>query len=109
MYSIGLEAAMKPYQYFLLALTLIVFLLSLAGHFALEAPICCRLDHYDSLRENSIDQSGSDVCLVCQLQLGVYIQAMPSCMEVEKITFSNSDSSPPLDFVSQLLRPPILL
>ena len=100
---------MKKNRYFLLTLTLVTLLLSLAGHFALDTPICCRLDRYDSLREDSLDQSDLDVCLVCQLQMGVYIQAMPSFIEVEKITVSNSDSSPSLDFVSQLLRPPILL
>jgi len=100
---------MKPYQYFLFSLTLVVFLLSLAGHFALEAPICCRLDRNVSLQENSNDQSGLDVCLVCQLQLGVYFQDMPFYIAVVKIAVSNSDSSSPLDFVSQLLRPPILL
>jgi len=107
MYSIGLESAMKPYQYFLLSLTLIVFAVSLFGHFALETPICCCMD--DNYADQEIcEQSEADVCLVCQLQIGVYVQAVDSWLVVEKITVSNSDSSPPLEFVSQLLRPPIL-
>jgi hypothetical protein len=108
MYSIGLELVMKPYQYFLLSLTLIIFLLSLAGHYALEEPLCCRLDQSDGIQENSKDQSDVDVCLVCQLQMGVYVQTTPSCLAVEKVTVLKLVSSPPFEFVSQLLRPPIL-
>jgi hypothetical protein len=100
---------MKPYQYFLLTLTLIFFLLSLVGHFTLEAPVCCCLAENDGEQGNICDKSDADVCLVCQLQMGIYYQAIPSCMSAEIIAVPNSDSSSSVEFVSQVFRPPILL
>jgi hypothetical protein len=101
---------MKRYQRLLFGITLVTLLFGLAGHFVSVTSVCCCINvSCSEVQESLTEQSNAGVCLICQLQTGIYFRAMPLTIEPGKMRFTHIDTLSPIKFVSQILRPPILL
>jgi hypothetical protein len=94
---------MKLHQRIFLAATLTLLLVGLAAH-SLPVSLCgCT-----STSQEETSSSNLDLCLVCQLQVGIYTSACPACLIHDDVFHvSNHPGLNPLERAISILHPPI--
>jgi hypothetical protein len=94
---------MKLHQRILLAATLILFLFGLAVHSQPASPCGCTF-----VAQDETSASNLDLCLVCQLQIGIYTTSCPVCpIHDGAFHISNLLALYPLERAISILHPPI--
>ena len=96
---------MNTSQRLFLAVTLCLLLFGLMAHSMPSSSLCSCAE----IQDNTDIASGSDVCLVCQLQSGIIDISFSSLFSKSILAGANSPAeSTPLEHGDQISHPPIL-